>query len=92
MPVYSKVTRNGQITLPASVRKNLGIEEGDLVAIDIKDETVILMPKKLIDKSQSYFWTKKWQEGEKEAERDIKAKRIKTFSSVEDLIKELDEK
>ncbi|MBN1191597.1 MAG: AbrB/MazE/SpoVT family DNA-binding domain-containing protein [Dehalococcoidales bacterium] len=31
MPTYSKVTRHGQITLPAPVRKSLGIEEGDMV-------------------------------------------------------------
>ena len=36
----SKVTRNGQITLPASVRKQLGIEEGDLVEIEVEDEKV----------------------------------------------------
>ena len=60
MPAYSKVTRHGQITLPASVRKELGIEEGDLVEIEVVDERAVLMPKKLVDKSQAYFWTKKW--------------------------------
>ena len=38
MPTYSKVTRHGQITLPASVRKELGIEEGDLVEIQVVAE------------------------------------------------------
>ena len=45
---------------------------------------------KLSDKSQAYFWTKQWQEGEKEADEDIKAERVKTFESVEDLLKDLD--
>lgn len=88
----SKVTRHGQITLPASVRKRLGIEEGDLVEIEVEDEKAVLMPKKLVDKNQAYFWTKRWQEGEREAEEDIKAGRVKTFESVEDLIKDLDQK
>ena len=92
MPAYSKVTRHGQITLPASVRKELGIEEGDLVEIEVEDERAVLMPKKLVDKSQAYFWTKKWQEGEREADEDIKAGRVKTYDSVEDLIKGLDQK
>ena len=86
----SKVTRHGQITLPASVRKRLGIEEGDLVEIEIEDERAVLMPKKLMDKNQAYFWTKRWQEGEREADEDIKAGRVKTFASVEELIKDLD--
>jgi len=49
------------------------------------------MTKEVIDKSQSYFWTQKWQKAEKEADEDIKAGRVKTFDSVDELIKELDE-
>jgi AbrB family looped-hinge helix DNA binding protein len=90
MPAYSKVTRHGQITLPASVRKRLGIEEGDLVEIEVLDETAMLIPKKLVDKSQAYFWTPKWQEAEREASEDIKAGRVKTFDSADELIKDLD--
>jgi len=86
----TKVTRHGQITLPASVRKQLGIEEGDLVEIEVEDERAVLMPKKLVDKNQAYFWTKKWQEGEREADEDIKTGRVKTFDSVDELIRDLD--
>ena len=87
----TKVTRHGQITLPASVRKQLGIEEGDLVEIDVEDEKAVLMPKKLVDKSQAYFWTRRWQEGEREADEDIKAGRVKSFDSVDELIKDLEQ-
>ncbi len=90
MPAYSKVTRHGQITLPASVRKELGIEEGDLVEIKVVAERAVLMPKKLVDKSQAYFWTKRWQEGEREADEDIKAGRVRTFASFEELITDLE--
>ncbi|HUW45295.1 MAG TPA: AbrB/MazE/SpoVT family DNA-binding domain-containing protein [Dehalococcoidia bacterium] len=87
----TKVTRHGQITLPASVRKQLGIEEGDLIEIDVEDEKAVLMPKKLVDKSQAYFWTRRWQEGEREADEDIKAGRVKTFDSVDELVKDLEQ-
>jgi len=90
MVAYSKVTRNGQITLPASVRTSLDIEEGDLIEIEVIDEKAVLSPKRLVDKSQAYFWTKKWQEGEKAAEENIKTKRIKVFDTVEDLMKDLE--
>ncbi len=91
MPTYSKVTRNGQVTLPAQVRKKLGIVEGDMVEIEIKDDTAVLVPQKLVDKSQAYFWTKEWQEAEREADIDIKAGRVKVFNSAGELIEELDE-
>lgn len=90
MVTHSKVTRHGQITLPASVRRKLGIEEGDLIEVVVEDDRAVLLPKKLIDKSQAYFWTKEWQKAEREASEDIKAGRVKTFDSVEELIKDLD--
>ena len=52
----------------------------------------IEMPKKLVDKSQAYFWTRRWQEGEREADEDIKAGRVKTFDSVDELVKDLEHK
>ena len=89
MLAYSKVTRHGQVTLPASIRKELGIKEGDFVEVTVEDDRAVLLPKKLIDKSQVYFWTKEWQEAEREASEDIKAGRVKTFDTAEDLIKDL---
>jgi AbrB family looped-hinge helix DNA binding protein len=90
MPAYSKLTRNGQITIPASVRKELGVEEGDLVEIEVVDEKAVLIPKRLVDKNQAYFWTKKWQDAEKEADEDVRAGRVKVFDSVEELTKDLE--
>lgn len=90
MANYSKVTRHGQITLPAPVRRSLGIEEGDLVEIEVVGEKAVLVPKRLVDKSQAYFWTKRWQEGEKLADEDIKARRVKVFDSAEELVKDLE--
>ena len=37
------------------------------------------------------FWTRKWQEGEREADEDIKAGRVKAFDSVEELISDLEQ-
>ena len=91
MSAYSKVTRHGQVTLPASVRKELGIEEGDLVEVVVEDERAVLVPKKVIDKSQAYFWTKEWQDAEREASKDIKAGRVKTFETVEELVEDLEQ-
>ncbi|RPJ63131.1 MAG: AbrB/MazE/SpoVT family DNA-binding domain-containing protein [Dehalococcoidia bacterium] len=90
MSIYSKITRNGQITLPKSVREKLGVYEGDIVEIEIVGDNAVLVPQKMIDKSQAYFWTKNWQDGELKAESDIKKEKIKVFASAKDLIKELD--
>ena len=88
--VLTKVTRNGQITLPASVRRLINIEEGDYIAVSVEGDTILLTPKRLIDKSQAYFWTEEWQRGEIEASEDIRAGRTSEFSDVEELIDSLE--
>jgi len=85
-----QIRRNFQITLPAVIRKRLGLNIGDLLETRVKDGKIIIVPKKAIDAEQSWFWSKHWQEAEKEAEVDIKTGRVKKFNNVEELIKDLD--
>jgi antitoxin MazE len=86
-----QVRKKAQITLPLSVRKKLGVEEGDFIDFEDRDGEIVLRAKKLIDADQAWFWTKRWQEGEKEAEEDIKAGRIHSFNTFEEGIAYLHE-
>jgi AbrB family looped-hinge helix DNA binding protein len=88
-PALTKVTRNGQITLPAAVRRAAGIKEGDLVAVTLDREAIVLTPKRLVDKSQAYFFTEAWQAGEREADQDIAAGQLTEYEDVEALIHSL---
>ncbi len=87
----TKLTRNGQITLPAPARRALHVEEGDYVEVHVTEDSIILTPKKLVDRSQAYFWSPQWQEAEREASEDIAAGRIHEVDDVEDLIAKLDQ-
>ncbi len=87
----TKVTRNGQVTIPMELRREVGIEEGDLIELRAVGDHIELVPKKLIDKSQSYFWTAKWQAAEREAQADIEAGRVAEYTSIEDLLNNLHE-
>lgn len=40
--------------------------------------------------SQVYFWADEWQEGERQADEDIRAGRTKRFDNAEDAIAWLD--
>ncbi len=86
-----QLRRHYQITLPARIRNTLKLKEGDYLEASIKEGMITLKPKELIDNDQSWFWTKEWQEEEREADEDIKAGRVKEFDNVEDFIKELDQ-
>lgn len=85
-----QIRRNFQITLPAVIRKRLGLHVGDIVETTVKEGKIIIIPKKTIDTEQAWFWTREWQEAEKEAEADLKAGRVNKFKNVEELIKDLD--
>ena len=80
----------GSSTTPAAIRNELEIQEGDHVEVSVVDDTVVLTPKQLVDKSQAYFWTEEWQAAEREADEDIRAGRIETFESVDELLADLE--
>ena len=89
-----QVRKKAQLTLPLSVRQKLGVEEGDYMDVQVRDGEIVLKLKKLVDKDQAWFWTKRWQQGEKEAEEDIRAGRVHRFpdskSAVAHLHKQTD--
>ncbi len=84
------IRKNFQITLPAEIRRLLHCKIGDMLELVVRKGEIVLKPKALIDKDQAWFWTKEWQEGEKEAEEDVKKGKIKKFKKMEDLIEDLD--
>ena len=85
-----QVRSNGQITLPTNVRRKANLKEGDLLeAIVDPDGTVRLVPQIAVNRSQAYFWTRRWQEGERDADEDLLAGRYKDFNNMDDLIADL---
>ncbi|MHC1727270.1 MAG: AbrB/MazE/SpoVT family DNA-binding domain-containing protein [Syntrophobacteraceae bacterium] len=52
MPLV-KVIRNGQITLPKALRDALGIKEGDLLEVKLRDSEMTIKPKVTIDKAMA---------------------------------------
>jgi AbrB family looped-hinge helix DNA binding protein len=82
-----KVKNKYQIVIPEDIRKKLKVEIGDTLEIEEKSGVLIIKPVMLIEKSQAYFWTKEWQEGEKEAEEAKKKGRYKEFKKADEAIK-----
>ena len=55
----------------------------------VLDFTYFIKVKDAIDPSQAYFWTRKWQEMEREVDRDKERGDIIGDGSVSDLLEEL---
>lgn len=86
------VNKKYTLTIPKSLREKLRVSEGEYVEAEIKGHSLVLTPVKVIKKDQEYFWTAEWQEGEREADEDIKAGRLsKTYGDgeLDSFIKEL---
>jgi AbrB family looped-hinge helix DNA binding protein len=52
MPL-TKITRNGQITLPASVREALRVKEGDYLEAEVVEGVVRLKPVTVVDREEA---------------------------------------
>ncbi len=55
-----KVKRFAQVTIPADIRQKAHIEEGDYVEVEYKDNKIIIIPKRVTDKS--FDWAKRFDE------------------------------
>ncbi|MDO8681863.1 MAG: AbrB/MazE/SpoVT family DNA-binding domain-containing protein [Armatimonadota bacterium] len=84
-----KLRKNAQITLPAQIRKSAHLEEGDLLDCEVREGHIVLTPKKLINKSDAWFWSKQWQKAEAEAQKNIQTGDLQEFDTVDDLLKHL---
>jgi len=87
----SKITRNHQVSIPKAIRDRLNLHEGDYVEVEERDGEIVMVPKKLIDADQAWFWTPEWQAGERAADEDIKAGRVSgPFKTIDELKKHLE--
>lgn len=85
-----KIRSNFQITLPPAVRRAVQAKVGDTLLAEVtQDGSIILKPVTVIEKSQEYFWTKRWQAGESEAEEDLRSGRIREYDSMRQLVSDL---
>ncbi|MBI2918859.1 MAG: AbrB/MazE/SpoVT family DNA-binding domain-containing protein [Chloroflexi bacterium] len=87
------VTRIGpkhQITIPQDVFQKLGLEVGDFLEVRLRGDALYLVPQKLVPRDQAWFWTKEWQEREREADEAIARSELSgPFESADDLIRHL---
>ena len=85
-----KLRHKGQLTIPDAVRRAVRLEEGDYLAVSVRDGAIVLEPKTVVDASQAWFWREDWQAGEREASADIAAGRTRRFESDQDFLESLD--
>ena len=90
MSAIMKINPQGQIKIPNKIMELLGIAKGDYIEVDVKDNDIILKPRKLIDPSQGWHWTKEWQKMENTVDGEIEKGLVSpTFKTAEGRLKHL---
>ncbi len=83
-----KISPQGQIRIPKKIMITLGIEKGDYVEVDVEKSQIVLKPRKLIDPSQGWYWTKEWQKMETDVDEEIEKDQLSAkFESAEEGLK-----
>ncbi len=78
--------KRNQITLP----REFIPEETTLMQCERREDgSLLLTPQVSIPANQAYFWTKRWQEGEREASEDIRSGRLHRHQSADELLTRL---
>lgn len=50
----TKLTRNGQVTLPAETRRKLRLAEGDYLEAEVVGTSIVLTPKAVVDREAAW--------------------------------------
>jgi AbrB family looped-hinge helix DNA binding protein len=86
----TRISPKRQITILKEVFEKLRLEVGDFLEVEATGEGLLLTPKKLISKDQSWFWSQEWQEKERAADEAItKGELSEPFSESAELIRHL---
>lgn len=79
-----KVKKFAQVTIPADIRQKAHVDEGDYVEVKYEDNKIIIIPKRITDKSVD--WAKRFDEAASEIRKAAKKADI-TEKKVEDAVK-----
>ena len=80
------LSKRNQVTIPKGF-----IPDGVSLFLceKLDDGAIVLHPRVSIPAHQKYYWTARWQKGEKLASEDIQKGQVRRHATVEDLVKNL---
>ena len=88
---YVSVRSRGLIALPATIRRNLGLDQpGAQVEVIEREGEIVLRPYVPVPADQAWFWTERWQRMEREADEAVAAGRVTVVDGVEAMLADLD--
>jgi AbrB family looped-hinge helix DNA binding protein len=88
-----QVRERGVVTLPAELRRRMGLDRGDvhLEVVEREDGVIELRPSVVVPVGQAWFWSERWQRMEREADADFEAGRVVTAETLDELLSALED-
>ena len=87
----ARLRRKGQVTLLPEVREALHVGEGDEVEFTVTDSgEVVRRGMTSVPTDQRWYWTERWQAGEREAAAQIAAGQAEVYRDAEAMFADLD--
>jgi bifunctional DNA-binding transcriptional regulator/antitoxin component of YhaV-PrlF toxin-antitoxin module len=86
----AKIGTKHQVVIPQIFFNDLRWGVGDYVEVKKEGNKLVLEAQQLIPKDQAWFWTKEWQEKEKQADIDFETGNVVgPFDNIDDALKAL---
>jgi AbrB family looped-hinge helix DNA binding protein len=89
---YLALQGRGVVTLPAELRRRLGLDaEGAQMEVTEREDGVIeLRPTLPVPAEQAWFWSDRWQRREREVDAYVAAGALASYESTDDFLSALD--
>jgi AbrB family looped-hinge helix DNA binding protein len=88
---FRSVDERGNITLPADIRRQFGLDKpGAQIEVVAREGVIELHPHVAVPTDQAWYWTRSWQKGERSVNEHVAAGRVKVVGDVDDFLDSMD--
>jgi AbrB family looped-hinge helix DNA binding protein len=88
---FRSVDERGNVTLPADIRRQYGLDKpGVQVEVIARSGVIELRPHVAVPADQAWYWNQSWQKGELAVDKHVAAGRVKVVENVDDFLDAMD--
>lgn len=88
---FVTVQSRGVIAIPTAIRRHLGLDQpGAQVEVIERDGEIVLRPHVAVPADQAWFWAKRWQQLEREADEAVVSGNIALAGDIDELLDDLE--
>jgi len=81
---FRSVDDRGNVTLPADIRRQYGLDKpGAQLEVVAREGVIELRPHVAVRADQAWFWSPSWQKGERAVDRHIAAGRVRRAENID---------